>query len=277
VFRRLTFRTARAIVVSAASSRTSGAGDIRRLTPPQPPAPFTGLVYEVVCVGTCHLRPTPAKGAEAAPQRPAARLVWFESVQHRPLARHESPAPPLAKRCVVFDNIDDPVLDPVHLAANGICLDAGWLARSVQKCNSPTVTSRPAHSVAHPTVCCGHLGPCKPGRHGVARDPDWSICGSLEHWRTSHHCRCTSSTPFPNFHMARSKLVRAWIEESRKYPPKEPGAAGALRIVKHKGKYFFVDERCRQLRNVDDFMDQIQFASSGELLNFQERECQQIT
>ena len=30
--------------VSAAPSRTSGAGFFRRLQPPQPPAPFTGLV-----------------------------------------------------------------------------------------------------------------------------------------------------------------------------------------------------------------------------------------
>ena len=77
--------------------------------------------------------------------------------------------------------------------------------------------------------------------------------------------------------MPRSEIVNAWIEESLKYPPKEPGGAGALRIVECKGKYFFVDERCRQLRNVDDFMDQIQFATSGELLSFKLNECQQIT
>ena len=82
---------------------------------------------------------------------------------------------------------------------------------------------------------------------------------------------------FPHFSMTRSEIVNSWIEESRKNPPKEPGGAGALRIVESKGKYYFVDERCRQLRNVEDFMDQIQFKTSGELLSFKLNECQQIT
>ena len=82
---------------------------------------------------------------------------------------------------------------------------------------------------------------------------------------------------FPNFFMPRSELVQAWIEESLKYPPKEPGGAGALRIVQYKDKYYFVDERCRQLRNVEDFMDQIKFATAGEMLSFKLNECQQIT
>ena len=77
--------------------------------------------------------------------------------------------------------------------------------------------------------------------------------------------------------MPRSELVQAWIEESLKYPPKEPGGAGALRIVQYKDKYYFVDERCRQLRNVEDFMDQIKFATAGELLSSKLNDCQQIT
>ncbi len=76
--------------------------------------------------------------------------------------------------------------------------------------------------------------------------------------------------------MAPSENVKHWIELSRRHGG-EPGQARVLPIVQHKSKYYFVDDRLRQLRNVEDFNDSINFKSSGELLSFKLNDCQVIT
>ena len=76
--------------------------------------------------------------------------------------------------------------------------------------------------------------------------------------------------------MANSEIVDQWIETSLKHAGK-PGEAGPLRIVKHNGKHYFVDERCRELRNVEDFSDSIKFKTDGELFSFKMNECTIIT
>lgn len=76
--------------------------------------------------------------------------------------------------------------------------------------------------------------------------------------------------------MAHSKLVDQWIEQSLNHGG-PTGTARALPIVRHNGKHYFVDERCRQLRNVEDFSDSINFKTNGELLSFKMNECSIIT
>ena len=76
--------------------------------------------------------------------------------------------------------------------------------------------------------------------------------------------------------MAKSELVNQWIEQSLKHGG-HAGTARALPIVRHQGKYYFVDERCREMRNVEDFSDSIKFATNGELLSFKMNECSIIT
>jgi hypothetical protein len=35
---------------------------------------------------------------------------------------------------------------------------------------------------------------------------------------------------------------------------------GRLPVMKYKGKYWYVDERLRQIRNINDFMDSLEFS-----------------
>ncbi len=72
--------------------------------------------------------------------------------------------------------------------------------------------------------------------------------------------------------MAKSETVQKWIELSRQYTGK-PGEARVLPIALYQGKYYFVDDRLRQLRNVEDFSDSISFKTSGELFSFKCNEC----
>ena len=76
--------------------------------------------------------------------------------------------------------------------------------------------------------------------------------------------------------MANSKIVDQWIELSLKHGG-PVGTARVLPIVKHNGKHYFVDERCRELRNVEDFNDSIKFKTDGELFSFKMNECTFIT
>ena len=50
-----------------------------------------------------------------------------------------------------------------------------------------------------------------------------------------------------------------------------------LPILWHKDKYDFLDERMRQLGNVEDFNDSINFDKAGARFSFRMNECQQIT
>jgi hypothetical protein len=79
-----------------------------------------------------------------------------------------------------------------------------------------------------------------------------------------------------SFDSAVSQVVQDWIELSRKYKGK-PGEARVLDIVKHNGKYYFVDDRLKELRNVEDFMDTIKFKTPGELFSFRLNECFRVT
>jgi hypothetical protein len=72
------------------------------------------------------------------------------------------------------------------------------------------------------------------------------------------------------------RVVQEWIELSRKYKG-NPGEARVLDIVKHNGKYYFVDDRMKELRNVEDFMDVIKFKTAGELMSCRINDCIQVT
>ncbi|QEG20998.1 hypothetical protein [Mariniblastus fucicola] len=70
--------------------------------------------------------------------------------------------------------------------------------------------------------------------------------------------------------------IKQWIELSRQHGGK-PGEARVLPIARHKSKYYFIDDRMRQLRNVEDFNDSISFKTNGELLSFKMNQCSIIT
>lgn len=72
------------------------------------------------------------------------------------------------------------------------------------------------------------------------------------------------------------RIVQDWVDAWRQQKG-EPGEARVLDIVKRKGSYYFIDDRLKELRNVEDFMDTIKFASSGELMHFRRNECLQVT
>lgn len=73
-----------------------------------------------------------------------------------------------------------------------------------------------------------------------------------------------------------SQVIEEWIALSRKYGGK-PGEARVLDIVKHNDRHYFVDDRLKELRNVENFMDVIKFQSSGELLHFRLNDCIKVT
>jgi hypothetical protein len=76
--------------------------------------------------------------------------------------------------------------------------------------------------------------------------------------------------------MKQSENVKRWIELSRQHGG-APGQARVLPIVRHESKFYFVDDRCKQLRNVEDFNDSINFKTNGELLSFKMDKCSIIT
>ena len=73
-----------------------------------------------------------------------------------------------------------------------------------------------------------------------------------------------------------SPVVEEWIRLSRRYKG-EPAQARVLDIVKHCGGYYFVDDRLKELRNVEDVMDTIKFKTHGELMHFRMNECLPVT
>jgi hypothetical protein len=76
--------------------------------------------------------------------------------------------------------------------------------------------------------------------------------------------------------MKQSEHVKRWIELSQQHGG-TPGQARVLPIVRHESKFYFVDDRCKQLRNVEDFNDSINFKTNGELLSFKMNKCSIIT
>lgn len=67
--------------------------------------------------------------------------------------------------------------------------------------------------------------------------------------------------------MSHDSTVEQWIELSRRYR-ENPTGPHVLPIAKVGDKHYFVDERLRQLRNVTNFADSLDFESDGDLLVF---------
>lgn len=67
--------------------------------------------------------------------------------------------------------------------------------------------------------------------------------------------------------MSLDPKVKRWIELSRQYRDNPTGPC-VLPIVKFGEKHFFVDERLRQLRNVENADEWLDFETDGDLLVF---------
>lgn len=67
--------------------------------------------------------------------------------------------------------------------------------------------------------------------------------------------------------MSRDSNVERWIELSRRYRENPTGPC-VLPIVKVGKRHFFVDERLRQLRSVENADEWLGFESDGDLLVF---------
>lgn len=67
--------------------------------------------------------------------------------------------------------------------------------------------------------------------------------------------------------MSHDPSVEQWIELARRYR-ENPSGPRVLPIAKVGDNHYFVDERLRQLRNVTNVSDCLDFESDGDLLVF---------
>ena len=73
-----------------------------------------------------------------------------------------------------------------------------------------------------------------------------------------------------------SDLVRDWVDMSLE-DPKSGSGTGVCPIVRHNGKYYFFDERLRELRYIEPPCESIRFPDRTSMEYFVEDHCQQIT